>query len=159
MSLRTALLPALDQIRSILGPSGLDLRPTSITVVQRFWSGGRRGVGTSTDTTVAAIPPFVKVRQVKQREVAESGGRYEIGDVIAGPITPAYTNPTTGATGGFTEAQLDPPVTTQGVENVYILGQQSGATGIVGEYQLVDFKSRDRAFRFELVLRRRATSP
>ena len=95
------------------------------------------------------------------REVTESGGLYELGDVVCGPITPRYTAPD-GSLGGFVEAQIAPAQFGSGVpagtEIVYRLAQQSGATGIEGDYELVRFR-RDKTLRFELVLRRRLDTP
>lgn len=163
MSLRTALLPALDQIRSILGPTtlaggpGLDLRPTSINIVKRVWQGGRRGSnGGFTDTVFTALPSYTKVRQITQREIDGSGGRFEQGDLVIGPISPTYTN-ATGGTSGFTEAQLAPPGQT-GLEYIYRTALQAGSTGIAGDFTLIELR-RDRVFRFMLYVRKLRTSP
>lgn len=156
MTVRTAILPALDKVRSILGPTVMDLRPTSVTIVTRTWSGGRRGVGTASDATVA-LPTWVKVRMVTAREIAQSGGRYEQGDLRIGPITPAFTD-SLGNTGGFTEAQLAPKGA-QGVEIIYKLAQQAGASGIAAsEAYLVEMR-RDKSFRFELIVGKLRTTP
>lgn len=159
MSVRTTLLAALDYIRTTIpGPTSFDVRPTSVSIQQWVWSNGLRGSGARTVVQVATLPAGTKVRHVTQREIANSGGRYESGDVRVGPITPTYA--ATGAlpAGGFTEQQLDPPVAAQGVENVYVLALQAGASGISGEYQLLQLE-RDRALHMSLVLRKRRTTP
>lgn len=159
MSVRTSLLAALDYIRTTIpGPTSFDVRPTRVSVQQWVWSGGLRGSGARTVNTVAALPVGTKVRHVSQREIANSGGRYEAGDVRVGPITPTYSASGTLPAGGFNEQQLDPPVRAQGVENVYLLSLQAGASGISGEYQLVNLE-RDRALHMTMVLRKRRTTP
>lgn len=160
MGVRDAILYALDKTRAVTGPAYVDIRPTSISVITRVWSEGQRGAGYSTDTTLT-LPSFVKIRHVTQREIAASGGLYEMGDVIVGAITPRYTAPD-ASTGGFTELQVAPSTVgaglPEGTEIIYRLAQQSGATGIVGDYALVQFR-RDRTYRFELVIRRRQDTP
>lgn len=162
MGVRDALLYALDKTRTILGPSPgpMDLRPTSITIIARTWSGGVRGASAPIDATLA-LPNYTKVRHLTLREIAGSGGLYENGDVIVGPITPQYTAPD-GSIGGFTEAQVAPaevsPGVSSGTEIIYRLALQSGATGIHGDYELVQFR-RDRTLRLMIVLRRRLDTP
>jgi hypothetical protein len=157
VSLRTALTPALSKIDRIMGPDVLDLRATQIKIIQRTWSEGRRGGGVATDAEPAQLPNWIKVRHVTQREIAGSGGRYEEGDVLVGPIRPSFVD-SQGNVGGFDEADLSPPVS-KGIENVYVLTQTyPDATGIAGEYGLVEMK-RDRTFRFMLVLGRRRSTP
>jgi hypothetical protein len=179
LSLRTALLPALDAIDSILGPSTLDLSATRLTIITRSWDGGRRNSGSSVDGPVTEIPNWVPVRHVTQREIAGSGGRYEQGDVKVGPIRPAFGNqgygcrsagrrgrppgapvPTVlGASGGFTPEQLNPTVTEDGIEVIYRLTpNHPNTTGIAGDYQLLDFQ-RDQPFEFYLVVGRERTTP
>lgn len=98
-----------------------------------------------------------KVRHVTTREIASSGGRFEEGDVIVGPITPAYTTDS-GSSGGYTEAQLRPTVEEQGIEVIYRLASQPGdASGVTGDYQMIEFK-RDRSMHFLMVLGRERPS-
>jgi hypothetical protein len=158
MSLRTSILPGLAAIDAALGNTqGLDLRPTTLTILQRSWSGGRRGVGNAAIVSTLALPP-IYIRHVTEREIAGSGGRYLQGDWMCGPIRPAWTS-LTGTQGGFVIAQLDPPVTTPGVENIYVFSATNpNAAGEVGENQLVQLHQ-DLALAFMLVLRRRATTP
>jgi hypothetical protein len=170
VSFRTAVLPALDVIDSIAGPSILDIRPTTINVVTRIWHQGIKGKGgpqgfTDTGgqlgTPPLALPPYVRIRHMSMREVAQSGGRYEVGDVKVGPIRPPFTK-FDGTAGGFTEAQLNPTVPNNGTEIIYRLTPKDPmlqtTTGIFGDYQLREFK-RDMSMRFMLVLVRRATTP
>jgi hypothetical protein len=102
--------------------------------------------------TSLVLPTIYRVRQVTTREVASSGGRYEMGDMRVGPVTPAFTRDD-GSTGGFTEAQLKPDPTDEATETIY---QLTGAHG--GDYALVAVES-TRAFSWYLVLRRRVTTP
>jgi hypothetical protein len=160
LGVRNALLYALDQCRAILGPAVMDLRPSSIHVITRTWSGGVRGGSAAVDV-VLPLPNYTKLRHVSTREVTESGGLFEMGDIICGPITPQYTAPD-GTIGGFTEIQIAPaevsPGVPTGTEIIYRLAQQSGATGVNGDYECVQFR-RDKTLRFELVLRRRIDTP
>lgn len=171
MSLRTALLPALDAISTILGPGALDISPTRLTIITRSWDGGRRNVGRFTDGPVTEIPNWVPIRHVTQREIAGSGGRYEQGDVKIGPVLPAFGDPgcgcppgapvagVPGVSGGFTPEQLNPTVTEEGIEIIYRLTpNHPNTTGIAGDYQLQDFQ-RDQPFEFYLVVGRERTTP
>jgi hypothetical protein len=102
--------------------------------------------------TSLVLPVIYRVRQVTTREVTSSGGRYEMGDVRVGPITPEFIRDD-GSTGGFTERQLKPEATDDATEIIYVL---SGAHA--GEYALVALES-TRAFSWFVVLRRRVTTP
>jgi hypothetical protein len=84
---------------------------------------------------------------VNERDIASSGGRLKLEDIIVGPITPPYPG------GGCSEAQLAPTVTDDVTEVVYVL---SGAVN--GEYTLLAL-STDRPFRHMLTLRRKETTP
>lgn len=156
LTLRTAGLILVDALRKLSGPSAFDMRPTSVQIVQRTWSGGRRGAGRPSDVVLFTLPSFVKVRQVTQREIASSGARFEEGDIVIGPITPTGID-LRNVTFGFTEAQLVPNGAT-GVETIFKLAQQAGATGLVAETYFIEFR-RDRAMRFELVVGRLRTTP
>src|SRR5712691_10255736 len=91
MSVRTALLPVVDRLRSLRGPSHFDIQTIKLSIVKRVWSGGRRGLGTLTQTTLIDVLQQYKIRHVSAREVAGSGGRYEMEDLKVGPITPKFT--------------------------------------------------------------------
>ncbi len=128
-------------------PVRLDERPTTVTIRTRTWAGGRRRAdGGSTDVDVV-LTPTPKVREVTTRDIAASAGRYVLGDVKVGPITPTFPG------GGYTQAQLAPPTTDSGVEIIYVLeGNENG------EYTRVTLTS-DRSHSWFLVLRRRRTTP
>lgn len=158
MSLRTSLIPAIHAIRGIAGPAGLDQRPNSIVLIQRVWSGGRKNVGTATDTTLITFPGYLPIHQLTEKEVTESGGRYPSTDLAVSRIVPfdAASNI------GYTPAQLNPTVTTDGTEFIYVV------TGpLAGEYALTEIRSGGRAahvggypgyggvYSYALVLRKR----
>jgi hypothetical protein len=157
MSLRTRMLPVFDRLRAKTGPSGFDIRPTSLAIITRRWTSGTVGVAPDdpavppyTDGRLA-LPAVYKVRQVTTREIASSGGRYEAGDVHLGPITPAYTN-SDGSQGGLSESQLKP----DGDEATEIVYELAGAHA--GEYALIALVS-TAPFSWWLVLTRRQTTP
>jgi len=140
-----------------------------VTIVTRFWTGGALGSGDKVDTggrpgtLPLALPPWTKVRQVNEREIAGSGGRYEQGDLLIGNIRPSYIDPVTSLPGGFTAEDLDPIRTlrpgTQGVEVIYQLRQADPTgTGLSGDFALIEFQ-RDRAFHFRLVVGGERTTP
>ncbi len=158
MTLRNDLKAVADIVRGIAGPSILDQRPAQLTRRLRTWSGGFRGAD-----AVPAQPQFTdvdlvidqkfRIRQLSTREIANSGGQYEMGDIIVDHITPDFTDPITSAAGGYTEAQLKPTQTENGVELYYVVTGQHA-----GEYQCVELRSW-RAYSYALVLRRRLTTP
>lgn len=158
MSLRTRILPVFDRLRGLAGPGRFDVRPTKLAIVTRTWAGGYREADPPTSTTpryvdvVLELPQIYRVRQLRTREIAASGGRYEMGDVAVGPITPKYIR-RDGSMGGFSETELKPDVRDNGVEIIYML---TGAHE--GDYELVELRSYD-PFGYELVLRRRETTP
>lgn len=123
----------------------IPIRTTRITVRRRTWP-AQMGVGSPTLTDFV-LPAYVKVVKATNKEVATSGGRITLEDVLAGPITPNYPG------GGVTIAQLAPTITDDLTEVVYVL---SGA--IVGEYTLLAM-STERPFRYMLTLRRKETTP
>lgn len=152
MGSRNDFAELADGLRSLRGPeagAGFDVTTNQLTVRTRVWSGGLRGLGTTTDTDVVVNQKY-PIREVSSLEIAGSGGRYEQGDLKVGPITPAWVD---GAqSGGFTTAQLN-PTGADGTEIIYlIVGSHPG------EYQLIDLSS-SRAFSYFLILGRRRTTP
>jgi len=153
-TLREQLLPALSAVDAIL--ADLDLAPMQVEVVTRRWSGGRRRVGTPGET-VTKLPRWVVVREVTTREVASSGGRFEMGDLKVGPIRPYFTEESCDGSvrpGGFTARELDPRVQAEGTEVVYrITPTHSMGTGDGGNYKLVHLHDDD-PLAFFLIVRR-----
>lgn len=136
MSLRDDLPEVLDCVQDIFDndPLDLDLRPNAVAIVTRTWS-VRIGLGTHTDTTTTIEP--------RPRVIEQSGGR----ELLVRPVRIRYTK-LDGATGGYTEAQLNPQ-TTDTVETFYrVTGPNAG------DYDLADFDA-SRPFSYELTLRDR----
>ena len=157
MPLFPSILPALDAVRGI--PAALGMRPTKLVVLHRTWSGGIRNRGVATDEPTATLSKY-PIRHVSEKLIASSGGRYVDGDVIVKNVTPYFPATATSPAGGYTLAQLDPPCSAQGVENVYRLSadQEASAAGIAGDYRLIDI-ARDRAGHFTMHLRALRTTP
>jgi hypothetical protein len=152
MTLRTNLVRLADRVRALTGPAHLDQRPHQLTIITREWSGGYKEAGVPTDALLA-LPPHFLVRQVSTREVASSGGRYELGDVAIENITPEYVDPRDGQTKGFSPNVLSPSVARNGIEIIYrISGPHAG------DYQLVELQSW-RPYAYRLLLRRRLDTP
>jgi hypothetical protein len=163
--IRNNITAACDTIDRVTGPGVFDIRPTTCTIITRIWAEGQIGKGSFQDTggsfgTVPLqIPPYVRIRHVTEREIAGSGGLYEEGDVIIGPIRPPFVHPVTGQAGGFTEAQVAPKSKAQGTQIIYRLVQADPAAGgINGDMALVEFK-RDRVYRYMVVVGRLRTTP
>ena len=158
MSLRKRILPVFDRLRALAGPARFDLRPSRVAVVTRTWTGGGRreadpppGSPMYVDA-VLELAPIYKMRQLTTHEIAGSGARYEAGDVIVGPVTPAFTK-AGGMRGGYSEADLAPSAPRPGVEIFYrIVGPHEG------EYERIELRS-FQPFAYELVLRRRESTP
>lgn len=150
VSFRTSLIGVVDSVRSITGPSGLDIRLNQLTITVRTWSGARCRQGTATDVSIT-LPKKFPIRELVSKEIAASGGEYQMGDIIVDHITP-----TNGAGVGYTPTQLKPIITDNNQERIYqIVGDQSA---VAGEYALVELRS-FRPFTWQLVLRRRLTTP
>lgn len=163
MSFRTVVLPALDTIDSIAGPNYLDIRTTTCQIIKRVWTSGIIGKGGPTgfvDTVVVSLPNYIRIRHLTEREIANSGGRYELGSVVIGPVRPQWTA-FDGTTGGFSQSQLAPNGD-QGTAIIHRLTPLDPAdiatTGIAGDYRVKDIK-RDRSMRFMLFANRQSTTP
>ena len=145
MTFRDRMNALADRVRRV--PVTLDERPTTVTIRTRTWGGGRKGAdGARTDVDVV-LAPVPRVREVNQRDIASSAGRYTIGDIKVGPITPTFPG------GGYTQSQLAPTATDSGTEVFYVL-----AGNVAGEYARVDLTT-DRSHSWFLTLRRRRTTP
>jgi hypothetical protein len=112
-TLASTILPALDAIRGIGGILGL--RPFTITLRVRTWSGGSPGKGFKTDTDVRLMnntatggTTSVKARFVTTQEIIASGGLYRDRDVKVGPLTPQFAAAYGLPQGGYGDATLDP---------------------------------------------------
>lgn len=120
------------------------MRDTNVVLRQRVWTGGHRGEGTPVDTDTT-ITPAPHVRELSTREISQSGGRFEVGDIRMGPITPKY------AGGGYTKEELSPTSTVNGTEYYYVL------TGpeVSGEYAPREVETTKGAASFFVVAKRR----
>lgn len=141
------MLDVADTLRALAGPSVFDIRTTSVTIRTRIYPGGRRSSQSAFIDSDFVLPQIYKVQQMKTHEISSSGGKYEIGDVKVGPITPR------GDSLGFTEAQLQPKPSNDGVDIIYVLDGQHA-----GDYSRVELQS-TKPFSYFLILRRRVTRP
>lgn len=139
---RNRLLAVADRVRPIAAP----FRTTAVTIRKRTWTGTQVGEGTSSDVDLV-LPPYVKVVELSNKEIASSGGKLLDGAVRVGPITPTYLT-SDGQSGGFTIADLTPSADDNSQEVIYLL---SGACA--GEYRLFSSMN-SRPFRYELTLNR-----
>lgn len=147
MSIRKSLIPVVAKIRALAGPTFADVRINQLTIRTRTWSGAYPQDGTYTDSDLV-LPPHFPIRRIESAEVRGVDGAYETGDIIVDHITPSD-----GAGTGYTLAQLAPRPTTNNVEIIYLITGEHP-----GEYALVDARSY-RSFTYQLVLRRRLTTP
>ncbi len=123
MSFVSDVLPDIDEIRAI--PGDLGLRPFTITVRTRSWSGTRVGDGTSTDADAILLVhgQAPKCRRVAYKETAAAGGKYQEGDYRVGPMTPDFPG------GGVAFSTLAP--TSQASTEIYyrLVGPDTPALG------------------------------
>ena len=148
MSLHDDLLAVVDEVRNVLSPTELDQIRHQVTIRTRTWSGGAKGIGTATDVDLV-LPQKFRVDPMTIADVSGSGGNYEIGDIQVRHITPTNADHTVG----FTPEQLDPTITTDAQEVLYVV------TGPhAGEYALQDLRN-FKNYSWTLVLRRRNTTP
>lgn len=147
MTLRDRMSKVADKVRGLASKASIDERTTSVTVRTVTYVGGRRGAEGPRTTVDLLLAPRPKIVEVNGRDIAGSAGRYAVGDVKVGPITPTYTG------GGYTQDQLAPALTSNGVDVLYVL-----AGGVAGEYTRIDFIT-GRSHTYFLVLRRKRTTP
>jgi hypothetical protein len=139
MQFRESILPGLeaaDRVTAIL-----DLAPVQAAVVTRKWSRGQMKRGTPGETEVR-LPEWITVKAMSVREIAQSGGRFEVGDLKLGPLRPKF------GYGGFTLEELDPSVSDgyddESTEYFYRVRQthREGA-GYSGHYHLIEIRRDD----------------
>lgn len=115
MSFVSGILSSVDSIRGI--PGELGLRPSSVTIRVRTWSGSRPGEPSSTytdvDTSILVGGQNPKVRHLTSNDVVASGGLYTDQDYKIGPITPEFIG------GGVSKSTIDPETTTTAREIFY----------------------------------------
>lgn len=129
-----SILPSLDAIRAI--PGSLGLRPWTVKVRVRTWSGSTVGAGTKSDvdTTLTCQSALggtqnIKVRQLTTREIVSSAGLYRDKDIVVGPITPSYAAAYSLAAGGFGDATVDPAIGTSPTEVFWNVSGPASPTG------------------------------
>ena len=113
------ILRPLDSLRGIAGVLGL--RPYTVTVRVRVWSGERPGLGSRLDVdtvlynVLGGVQYPVRVRTRSQRDVIASGGQFSDHQFLVGPMTPQYVG------GGYLVGQLDPAPTNSATEVVWFM--------------------------------------
>lgn len=140
MSFREDLLDTVDEARAVT--EELDIRLHSLTIVTRHWVGDVPGAEGGYSETSLVLPARYRVVPISTKEIAQSGGRYQDGDIRVGPITPVYTT-----------AQLAPEATGAKDEIRYVVIGPHG--GIYTRIALENF----RAFSWFLTLHRTRQSP
>jgi len=88
----------------------IQLREYTTTIKTTSWSGGRPGLGTAVNQTIAVVGysgVHAKIRQVSKQEVMLSGGTLKDQDVVLGPICLPYQT-TFGVTGGMSPSLFSP---------------------------------------------------
>lgn len=141
-----------DILRELSGVSVFDIRTAKLTIRTRSYPGGRRSSESAYVDSDLELPQIYKIRPLKTEEIASSGGKYEIGDLIVGPVTPK------GITRGFDQSQLQPKPSVDGVDIIYIVTDTTTNSTHSGEYSRVEFRSW-KPFSVYLILRRRVTRP
>jgi hypothetical protein len=105
------LRQSLDEIRGIAGELGL--RPYTVTLRTRTWTGQRPGKGMPTETSTELLNGAgqpVRVQQVSTKDVIASGGQLSDRQLRVGPMTPAYAASLGLPAGGYVDGQIDPPL-------------------------------------------------
>lgn len=120
----------------------------ALTIRKRTWTGGRVGMTDAgyTDEDLV-LPARYPIRHLSQQELNSAAGSYEVGDILVDAITPSD-----GAGVGYTQEQLA-PAGTDALEIIYVITGEHP-----GEYALIECRT-FRAFTYQLVLRRRGTTP
>jgi uncharacterized protein YjdB len=109
MSLRDDLLPVFNDTRQVIDDLGL--RRFQVTLRRRVWSGGKDvGDGTPTNQDIVITPsPKVRFQSPDARQMQyllTSGGSIRDRYYLINKITPAYVDPLTGLSGGYSPDQL-----------------------------------------------------
>lgn len=138
----------VDRIRGI--PGQFDIRLFTCKVRVTTWSGSRIGQGTATIVserllTVGEGQYMPKVRQVTQKDILASGGKYTDQDFKVGPLTPPYLG------GGVPAEWIDPPQQAGPTEVIFLL-EGPGMPPGGGRYKRIGDET-DRAFHYNIILR------
>lgn len=164
MDFRSRILKGMAKRRQV--PSTLGLRTSQLFVIVRRWEGGRRSAeGGYVDTAVydgqviqsgqgagLEVIPRPLVRFIRTREIFESGGLYNEGDLRVNYIQPRYTSPG-GAPVGYSATDIAPEFDHDGIEVIYRF-----VGGVNGEYARIG-SVLERWGHYELTLSARRTTP
>jgi hypothetical protein len=125
------MLALEDELLGLLGPDQFDISTSQLTIRTRTWASGVPGEGTYVDSDLV-LPQKYEASQAKTisggaHEIASDGGRYREGTLTFKIV------PDNGRGVGYTQEQLRPTTTSEGVEFIYVV---SGA--LAGEYKLVE---------------------
>jgi len=131
-----AISPCLDALRGCADQARKCAEAyltTQVTIQVRRWTEGHLGAGDFVVLRQTVLPKRFPVRQLSQREVSNSGGTYQEGDLVVSDISPPYTS---HGGGGFSVEQLDPSTTlpkpNNDIEILYLLeGDQKGVFSLV----------------------------
>lgn len=142
MTFRDDLRGLAESVRGIAADFGV--RPYSVTVRVKSWSGGQPGHGTltTTDSAITEDGANPKVTFVQTDEVFSNNGAIEVAEV--GPITPDHPS---GGTGLSTLR----PTLSDGEAVTYLLTGPRYPSG--AEFELEQLKHH-RGYQYMLVLRR-----
>lgn len=156
LTLRDALLPAIDAIRGI--PAQLGLRLYTVAITARTWTGARPGIGTSSDVTTGIKIDLgiyqTKVTQITERDIIASGGLYNDQDLRVGPITPPFAGSTAD---NSAISVFDPPVGAAPVELFFLItGPNMPAGGAYFKRIGVDVS---KSFRYMFTIRKTGETP
>lgn len=141
---------SLDKIRGI--PAILGLRPYSLSVRIRSWSGERIGLGTATivdqDLSVAdGYQP--RIRQLSQKDILASNGLYSDQDLEI-LLTPLFVS--ICGIGGYSTDSFDPPIYPNPIEILFnIKGNGHPPEG--SWYKKIS-QSTDLALTFTIIIRK-----
>lgn len=149
MSIRTAMLRLANRMRALPSRSSIDVWTTDVTIRKRTWLGGQVGKDGGYKDEDLVITPRPQVRELSEREIRSSAGRYRAGDVLVEHITPA-ADPE--CSGGYTQEQLR-PVGTRAIQIIYVLSGE-----LTGQYSLESLGVDD-VLSYSLHLRRTRTTP
>jgi hypothetical protein len=152
VTLRDNLLPTFQGVRGKI--QGFGLRQNALAI-KTLIHDGRPGLPETTiSETVLTLTPTPKIREISSREVASSGGHYELGDLKVTKITPQHTK--NAVTAGYTPEEIRPQPSLVDGQHLEVIYAITGPTA--GDYTLVD-SDFSKNFGYELTLRRRITTP
>ena len=132
MTLRDRIQAVAERLRGV--PGTLGMRPWTVSVRRREWSGERVGVGVPTDFDTPLSVQFgrsnPRVQEISNRDVVASGGAFSSGDIKVGPLTPSCLASVSSALGGHSPADLDPDVSVRPSEVLFfVTGPGTDAAG------------------------------